>query len=148
MNKYEAIIKLINDNADKVDFGPFGEGRSDFWIDWAQKRLNVSFPPSYIWWLKNYGGGEIIGDEIYSVYEKENAVGGDIVYVNELDRKNGFFNETQLTIQNNDFGETYYFDLLQQAPDGECPVYRDFGGDKSFYAKDFLDFLSGRILDE
>jgi len=145
MEKYEAIIQLINDNLDIINFG---DGCSDYWIDWAQKRLNVTFPPSYIWWLKNYGGGEVIRDEIYSVYEMENVVGGDIVYMNELNRKNGFSDKTQLVIQENDFAEVYYFDLLQLDSDGEYPVYREFCGDKYFYAKDFLGFLSGRITDE
>src|SRR5436190_22486756 len=88
MEKFESIIKLINENLDEVDFADFGEGVSDFWINKAQERLAVVFPPSYIWWLKNYGGGEIMGEEVFSVYEKDNVVGGDIVYMNELNRKN------------------------------------------------------------
>jgi len=122
MDTYELIKELIDNNAGEVDFGTFGGGEADFWIDRAQKRLNVPFPPSYIWWLKNYGEGEIIGNEIFSIYEAKNVVGGDIVYMNKLDRKNGFSDKTQLIIQRNDSVETYYFDLLQPTPDGEYPI--------------------------
>ena len=64
---YESIRKLIKENRQQINFGEFGHGPLDDWIDKAQARLGVKFPPSYIWWLKNYSGGEIYGDEIFSV---------------------------------------------------------------------------------
>jgi hypothetical protein len=150
MERYEAIIKLIEENSDKVEFGEFGSGCSDFWINKAQEHLNIIFPPSYIWWLKNYGGGYTLGDEIYSIYEMEygTLIGGDIIYMNELDRKNGFADNSQITIQTNDRAETYYFDLLQANENGEFPVYCKVGRERFRYADDFLGFLSGRIQDK
>jgi hypothetical protein len=150
MDKYEAIINLISQSSEIVDFGEFGSGVSNFWIDKAQDRLNVIFPPSYVWWLKNYSGGYILGDEVYSIYEKEfgTFIGGDIVYINELDRKNKFTDSTQLVLQRNDQGQTYYFDLLNPDENGEYPVYRELAGHKTKYADDFLGFLVGRIQDE
>ena len=75
----------------------------------AQERLNVKFPPSYVWWLKSYGGGEINGEEVFSIYELDfdSVIDGDVVYMNELNRKNGIITNQQLTIQENDQGESY-----------------------------------------
>jgi len=150
MEKYESIIKLINDNLDNINFGEFGAEIyvSDLWINKAQERLNVIFPPSYIWWLKNYGGGEILGEEVFSVYQKDDVVGGDIVYVNELSRKNGRTDTTQLIIQKTDRAQTFYFDLLQRDENGEYPVFWMTPVKKIKYADDFLGFLAGRILDK
>ncbi|HTE00905.1 MAG TPA: SMI1/KNR4 family protein [Mucilaginibacter sp.] len=147
---YELTIKLINDNMDIVTLGEFGQGVSDLWINKAQERLNVTFPPSYIWWLKNYGGGEILGEEIFSVYEKDfdTVVGGDIVYINELNKKNGVSKDTQLVIQKTDNAEIFYLDLRQMDENGEYPIYRKFASTNTKYADDFLGFLKRRIIDE
>lgn len=138
---YEKIKKLIEENSDILEFGEFGHGVSDIWIENAQNRLGVKFPPSYIWWLKNYSGGEINGEEIFSIYEIDfdTVVGGDIVYINELNRKNGVTTNQELTIQENDQGESYYFNLSEVNEVGESPVYEDLK--KSKYADNFLDFL-------
>jgi len=150
VEKYKSIVKLIDENRDKINFGEFGSGISDLWISRAQKRLNVTFPPSYIWWLKNYSGGEVLGEEIFSVYEMDfdTVVGGDIVYVNELNRKQNFSDRTQLVLQKTDRAEIFYFDLQNPNENGEYPVYRAFADIKVKYAEDFLDFLKGRITDE
>ncbi|WP_132794633.1 SMI1/KNR4 family protein [Tenacibaculum skagerrakense] len=88
---YDKIKLIIKNNSNLVAFSEFGDGTSDVWIKKAEARLKVKFPPSYIWWLKNYGGGEINGEEIFSIYELDfdTVIGGDIVYINELNRKNG-----------------------------------------------------------
>jgi len=148
MDKYESIIKLIDEHLDDINFADFGKGVSDLWINKAQELLGVVFPPSYIWWSKNYGGGEIMGEEVFSVYELDNVVGGDIIYMNELNRKNKFSDTTQLVIQETDRSEMFYFDLLQSDNEGEYPVYRLFLGNKIKYAEDFIGFLAGRILDK
>ena len=147
MDNYEQIIKLIDEHVEKVEFADFGDGTSQNLISDAEKRLKISFPPSYVWWLKNYGGGYILGDEIYSVYGGSYDIpSGDVVYINELDRKKGFSSDEKLVIQCNDFGETYYFDLLKCNENGEFPVYQSFNGNDIRYADHFLEFLQKRIL--
>ena len=142
---YQTIRKLIEDNPSIVRFGTFGQGVADEWIRKAETRLKVKFPPSYIWWLKNYHGGDIYGDEIFSIYERDfdSIVGGDIVYMNELDRKNGLLTNEQLSIQTNDQAETYFLSLNEVDDLGECPVYIDLN--KSRYADNFLHFLAKKI---
>lgn len=142
---FDFVKKIIEKNNSKVEFAEFGEGVSDEWLQKAQLRLNVIFPPSYVWWLKNYNGGEINGEEIFSIYEMDfdSVVKSNIVYINELNRKNGTSTDEQLVIQENDMGESYYFNLLEIDANGEYPVYNDLTQEK--YADNFLDFIVKKI---
>ena len=124
-----------------VDFGPFGEGISDEWITKAEERLHFIFPDTYKWWLKNYMGGEIYGEEIFSIYglDFDSVVGGDIVYINELNREEGFSNSDQLVICEGEDGMFYF--QKQESLTNELAVFRD----GEYYASDFIEFLIKRI---
>ena len=128
-------------STDGVDFGPFGEGISDEWITKAEERLHFIFPESYKWWLKNYMGGEIYGEEIFSIYglDFDSVIGGDIVYINELNRKEGFSNSEQLVICEGEDGMFYF--QKQESLTNELAVFRD----GEYYASDFIEFLIKRI---
>jgi len=128
-------------STDGVDFGPFGEGISDEWIRKAEERLNFTFPQTYKWWLKNYMGGEIYGEEIFSIYglDFDSVVGGDIVYINELNKKQGFSNSDQLVICEGEDGMFYF--QKQESLTNELAVFRD----GEYYASDFIEFLIKRI---
>ena len=128
-------------STDGVDFGPFGEGISDEWITKAEERLHFIFPETYKWWLKNYMGGEIYGEEIFSIYglDFDTVVGGDIVYINELNRKQGFSNSEQLVICEGEDGMFYF--QKQGSLTNELAVFRD----GEYYASDFIEFLIKRI---
>ncbi|MCO5950451.1 SMI1/KNR4 family protein [Mucilaginibacter flavidus] len=149
METYESIKQLIIENADIINFGEFSQGVSKAWIKKAQDRLNVTFPPSYTWWLENYSGGEVLGEEIFSVYEMDfdEVVGGDIVYINELNRRNQSSNLNQLVIQETDRAEVFYFDLTKFDKNREYQVYLDFADYNGKYADNFLEFLAKRIRD-
>ena len=128
-------------STDGVDFGPFGEGISDEWITKAEERLHFIFPETYKWWLKNYMGGEIYGEEIFSIYglDFDSVIGGDIVYINELNRKEGFSNSEQLVICEGEDGMFYF--QKQESLTNELEVFRD----GEYYARDFIEFLIKRI---
>ena len=128
-------------STDGVNFGPFGEGLSDEWITKAEERLHFIFPESYKWWLKNYMGGEIYGEEIFSIYglDFDSVVGRDIVYINELNREEGFSNSEQLVICEGEDG-MFYFQKQESLTD-ELAVFRD----GEYYASDFIEFLIKRI---
>lgn len=68
---------------------------SEQWIEKAEVRLGVLFPPSYRWWLRNYKGGEINGCEIFSVYELDfdSVVGGDVVYQSKVYQNGNLLSE-------------------------------------------------------
>lgn len=124
-----------------VDFGPFGEGISDEWITKAEERLHFIFPDTYKWWLKNYMGGEIYGEEVFSIYglDFDSVVGGDIVYINELNREEGFSNSDQLVICEGEDGMSYF--QKQKSLTNELAVFRD----GEYFASDFIEFLIKRI---
>lgn len=146
MDKYQELIDLISKSADKAEFADYGNGVSDVWIEKAESRLGFELPISYKWWLKNYGGGEIYGEEIFSIYEIDfdEVIGGDIVYMHELNQKNHNFKSNELIIcESND--DVFYFDLNVKNADGDFPVFSL--NKKELYAKDFIDFLRKRIIE-
>ena len=143
---YDDLKKIIEDAGDNVDFAPYGEGISDEWIEAAERRLKVIFPISYKWWLKNYNGGEVFGEEIYSIYgiDFDEVVGGDIVYINELSKKNYMGFEDKLIISEPD-DKLFYFDLSNGLIDNEYPIYEFYS--KTLYAHSFAEFLK-KIITE
>ena len=146
----EMVMELIESHKHE-SFGSYANGCSHIVIAKAEKRLGLAFPPSYIWWLVNYGGGQVGGTEIYSVYEKYHdqeevddiAYPGDIVFVAERARKRGVLPNGRLEIMNIDGDEVYYFDTSQSPADGEWPIcLLEAGADQAeMYARNFLEFL-------
>lgn len=146
MNK-EQIAELVANNRNIADFGEVSDGVTSEWIRSAEERLGVLFPPSFKWWLQNYGGGEIHGEEIFSIYQTDfdNVIGGDIVYMNELNRENGTFSRDQLVIQVNDHGEAYYFDVNITDDKGEYAIFEKHSGVK--YCNNFLEFIAKKMTE-
>lgn len=143
--KYEKVRSLIDCNKDLVDFADFGEGTSLDWIEKAEKAIGVTFPPSYRWWLQNYKGGQIGGEEIYSIYETDfdSVVGGDIVFRYRRDHLDGFLKPTQIAICDSDIDACFYMETAIRDEMGECPIMSSVTEQE--YAADFLDFLMKRI---
>ena len=86
-------------------------------------------------------GREIYGEEIFSIYglDFDTVVGGDIVYINELNRKQGFSNSDQLVICEGEDGMFYF--QKQESLTNELAVFRD----GEYYASNFIEFLIKRI---
>ena len=84
---------------------------------------------------------EIYGEEIFiiDVLDFDTVVGGDIVYINELNRKQGFSNSDQLVICEGEDGMFYF--QKQESLTNELAVFRD----GEYYASDFIEFLIKRI---
>ncbi|WP_396584162.1 SMI1/KNR4 family protein [Bartonella grahamii] len=138
------VIELVDKyDGDIVSFGIAENAVNDLVIEKAEKALGLQFTSSYKSFLKYYKGGDISGDEIFSVYEDcVDFPFNDIVCQNlNYYRKNGFATPEQLVVSSNDFGETFYFDYTQFR-DGECPLYvRLPSGDCEYYASNFYEFL-------
>ncbi|WP_244427651.1 SMI1/KNR4 family protein [Bartonella queenslandensis] len=132
-----------------INFGTLKYAPDDQLIEKSEKILGLQFTTSYKDFLKNYGGGEIGYEEIFSLYgvSFEEHPAGDIVDKNLYHRKKGFTKPHQLVVSNTDFGETFYFDY-SQFRDGECPLYCEtMSGESHYYASNFYEFLCKRILE-
>lgn len=141
------LEQLIAAHASIVDFGSPSTAPGDDWIARAESALERPLPASYRWFLQRYGGGEIGGEEIYSIYgiPFETANGGDIVSQHLANRKTGLLGESKLVVGATDFVEIFFFDY-DAFRDGECPVdLRLPSGEQVRYAEDFYDFLRKRI---
>jgi len=148
INKKKEIIDLIK-NSDFVDFSDYGEGVSEEWIRKAETYLGFLLPKTYKWWLRKYGGGEISGEEIYSIYELDfnSVVGGDIVYMARTNRETGLLTNDKIAIcEPSSTNEIFYF-KLSESVDGEYPVYvfDKVNMIEEKYADNFLIFLEKRI---
>lgn len=145
MDRYDELRIIIENAGDSVDFAEFGNGVSDEWILKAERRLNILLPESYKWWLKNYGGGEICGEEIFSIYEQDfdSVIGGDIVYMYEQNKKIYQFPNNILMICETE-DEWFYFDTSEKKVNNEYSVYTI--NTRKLYAMDFIEFLKKRIL--
>lgn len=146
MSRYDEIKQLIADNHKIVRFADFGDGIDQKWIDRAEEALGFSLPESYKWWLRNFGGGEIGGEEIFSIYGPDfpnsiadNAIGGDIVRMYRLQSKIG----DRIPICHSDVDGLFSFDK-SLAVNGEYPVIAE--SINEIYAKDFLEFIKKRII--
>ncbi|UTO29154.1 SMI1/KNR4 family protein [Bartonella harrusi] len=137
VDKYEGDI---------VNFASKDKEADELMIEKAEKALGLQFTTSYKAFLKYYKGGDIGGEDIYSLYE-DCAPTSDfsIVFQNLNDRKRGFVTPEQLVVCDADFGETFYFDYTQFR-DGECPLYVMFADEEcEYYASNFYEFLCKRI---
>ncbi|WP_273724592.1 SMI1/KNR4 family protein [Bartonella sp. AU18XJBT] len=143
------VVQLIDKYSDRINFGTADDGVDDVLIEKAEKTLGLQFTTSYKSFFKNYGGGEIGCEEIFSIYgvDFETVYGGDIVYNRLTEMKNGLAKPQQLVVSRTDFGETFYFDY-SQFQDGECPLYFEgISGDPLYYASNFYEFLCKRIME-
>ena len=147
MDKYSEIKKIIEEAGDIVEFAEYGNGISDEWIMKAEVRLGFNLPETYKWWLRNYSGGEIRGEEIYSIYEQDfdTVVGGDIVYMHELNKKQHNYENNMLVICETD-DSVFYFDVSANASENEYPIMSL--NENTLYAHDFIEFLKNRIINE
>lgn len=85
------VAKLVSKHREIVDFGNAENAVDNTWIERAEKILGLPLTSSYKGFLKEYVGGEIGGEEIYSIYgiDFDTVCGGDIVYQYLTNVKNG-----------------------------------------------------------
>lgn len=145
---FDELKALIAQHANEVV--EFGDPSSDLGpteerINETQELLGCRLPSSYLWFVQTYGGGEIYGEEIYSIYPilSETAV-GDICYQTRWFREKGLVTSSDIVISSNDFGEVFCLDT-SISENGEYPVFVRAGQTSKAYAQNFADFLRKRI---
>lgn len=108
----EAIVKLMERDPDAHFTGGVDVNK----ILQAEKALDVSFPESYKWFLRDYGYGGVTGVEIYGI----DLGHPPSVIEYTLDcRRNGLPNSYVVI---NDVDEWIYCLDTSKMKDGECPV--------------------------
>ena len=141
------VEELIATHQSIINFGSSSDAVDDQWLINAESALNRKLPESYKWFLKRYAGGEVGGEEIYSIYgiPFESANGGDIVFQHLMNRKAGLLDDSKLVISETDLGEVFFIDYTN-FKNGECPIYlRLPSGEHMLYAENFYEFLGKRI---
>jgi hypothetical protein len=148
MADLEKLAALIESNrADGVDFGQTENAPLFQWVEKAEQRLGKVLPPTYKWFLANYGGGEIHGDEVFSIYgmEFETVFGGDVVFQYLAHQRSRTLEPDEVPLTQTDQGEIYYLKTSSPDANGEYPVFIKRGEHKELYASDFASFLEKRI---
>lgn len=150
MSNYSAekVEELVILHREIINFGDEASFVGDEWVQRAEQRLGLTFAVSYKWFLKRYAGGEIGGEEIYSLYglDFDAVIGGDIVYQHFVGLKNRLVDNQSLVVSETDFGEVFFFDLPSYK-DGEYLIkVRISSGEALHYANSFYEFLCKRIL--
>ena len=135
------LLNLIKEHEDIANFGTADDAPTSEWINKAEQTLGVVLPDDYKWFLSEFGGGEICGEEIYSIYGLpfNEAVGGDLVYQNVIANNN--ISSGKLVLSNTDFGEEFYFKT-----DDFDKVYISIGNTEEVYAEDFIEYLHKRLM--
>ncbi|MEB2299658.1 SMI1/KNR4 family protein [Lysinibacillus xylanilyticus] len=111
----DKIISIISTY--KKD-GDFMGGVNEDTIREAAQILNITFPKSYHWFLKQYGSGGLAG--IYTNGCKEPAADSSVVYYTKLYREEYDLPLQYIVLEDID-GSVRCLDT-NQMNDGECPV--------------------------
>ncbi|MDD7911538.1 SMI1/KNR4 family protein [Pseudovibrio exalbescens] len=148
LNDLEQLIAEYSGNG--VEFGNSSSDLSptDERVAETESKIGCKLPPSYLWFVKNYGGGHVYGEEIFAIYPVLSDLSvGDIAYQTKAEREQGFVGSSAVVICSNDFGETFYFDTSARDNEGEYPVFVKAGATEKKYADSFAGFLYKRISD-
>lgn len=149
MKDYLSAVDLVNNSGD----GDFDGNKPESLIEKAEQTLNLKFPPTYRQFLKEFGCGDIGGEEFYGLIDEEftNSSVPNGIWLTLNERKNiGLANEFVIIYSTGD-GIYYALDISRPGNEGECPVVeltpdgqkiKDVAED---FGKFFYDTISGVI---
>lgn len=141
---YQSAIRLIESSRSIVDFADYGHGVAPEWIARAEDEIGVPLPETYKWWLLHFSGGEIGGEEIFSIYARggDAVLSGDIVANYRRALENGG-DPRLIPLCHSDVDGVFSFVIVEGSHGNEYHVYSEAMGER--YADNFLDFLAKRI---
>jgi len=86
MEKYLSAVRLINNSGE----GDFAGPKPDALIEKAEGALNLKFPPTYRRFLKEFGCGDVGGEEFYGIIsdEFENSTIPNGIWLTLTEREN------------------------------------------------------------
>jgi cell wall assembly regulator SMI1 len=145
MKDYLCAVDLINGSGD----GDFEGEKSDSLIEKAEKILNLKFPPTYRRFLKEFGCGDIAGEEFYGLINDEfvNSTVPNGIWLILNERKNISLSKDYVLISATGNGNYYALDTAHINDAGECQVISlSLNGEKlEVVAEDFGNFLYNTI---
>lgn len=144
---YETIQRLQSAHEELIKF-PGGVPESV--VQQAEAKLGVRFPPSFRWFLSNWGGVSIGGEVVNGLIDLpfEDECGPDVVYCTMLDRDQLGLDHALVPLVDNDGEEVFYLNTSKVDADAENPVVRVVSEDpmeRTPYAASFAEFLLKRI---
>lgn len=132
----------------------FGRGVRQDIIDSAEQHLGMRFPPSYRWWLLEYGAGYLGGYELQGLFpepivkrDPEVPLIGDIVDLSNRNANLRWYPSHLLEILSYEGDEVYFFDTRRRSNDGEWPVVCIYAGasEPEDVAPNFAEFLRRQL---
>jgi hypothetical protein len=141
---YQRAVRLIEDSRSIVDFAEYGRGVAPELIATAEDEIGSPLPDSYKWWLLHYGGGEIGGEEIFSVYPRDDVaiLSGDIAQRYKVALADGG-DRMLIPLCHSDVDGVFSFVIEEAAHGSEYHIRAAATG--GCYADNFLDFIAKRI---
>ncbi len=140
MRDYKALTDLIARSGEIFALGTKEHAPDPALIALAESKLGRELPASYLWFLQNYGGGTIFGDEIFSIYKQSSAGPTGDVVMNSLEfAALGWIETGEIAVLSTDYGELYAIGTEREAED--YPVFLYLSGQKNRYANSFAGFL-------
>lgn len=134
----------------------FGRGTPADIIADAERHLGMQFPPSYRWWLANYGAGYIGGHELQGLFplpletrDPDMPLIGDIVDRARQNAANRLYPSHLLELLSYEGDEVYFFDTRRRSSDDEWPVVCIYAGssepEPEDVARSFAEFLPRQL---
>ena len=141
-------LKIVIDESSVLQQGNEGDV-DESWIVEAERKLGFLLPPSYRWWLINYGSGFLDGQPIYTIAPPEfrDSADSDIVTANDTNKRNGLTSDGRLYFFEPDGDERFFFDMQKKDKDGDNPVMVEDLSEQEIkdYGGNFADFLENEI---
>lgn len=145
MENYLSAVDLINDSGD----GDFEGEKTDVLIEKAETALKLKFPPTYKQFLKEFGCGDIGGEEFYGLISDEfiDSTVPNGIWLTLNERKNINLPEEHVIIYATGDGTYYALDTSQINESGECPVVAlsSEGQRVEIIAEDFGQFFYNTV---
>ncbi|MBN2843094.1 MAG: SMI1/KNR4 family protein [Sedimentisphaerales bacterium] len=120
MNDYLSALELISETNE----GDFEGSKPDTLIEAAEKTLNLKFPPTYKRFLKEFGCGDIYGEEFYGIINEEFVNSGvpNGIWLTLNERHNIGLSSELVIVHTSGDGTYHAIDTSKVGDSGENPI--------------------------
>ncbi|MER5546137.1 SMI1/KNR4 family protein [Streptomyces sp. NPDC002589] len=115
----EHFVRLVRENPDE---SIFAGGCSESDIAQAERRLGVTFPESYRYFLRELGDCDVAGEEIYGIVVRDGRMLGVVTETLDLRESTGMPSHL-VAFRPDGMGGYFTLDTSEMSAEGEAPVY-------------------------